>query len=140
VYYKQVSKDTSIYAPPDPLGTNATYYWRVRSYNVLNQYSTWSAVRHFHTKVPAPQLSNPTGATALSSPVSLNWKSVDKATSYIVQVSTSASFSSTVVNKSLTTLSYTTSSLTKGKTYYWWVQAVAKYSSDWSEVRSFTVQ
>ena len=140
VYYKQVSKDTSFYAPPAPLATNATYYWRVCSYNVLNQYSQWSAVRHFHTKVPAPQLNDPAGATALSTPVSLSWKSVDKATSYIVQVSSSASFSSTVVNKSLTTLSYTTSSLTKGKTYYWRVQAVAKYSSDWSEVRSFTVQ
>jgi hypothetical protein len=93
-----------------------------------------------HTKVPAPLLGDPAKALALPVPVGLNWGSVNKATGYIVQVSNSASFSSTVVSRTVTTLSYTISSLTKGKTYYWRLKAVAKYSSDWSEVRPFTVQ
>jgi hypothetical protein len=82
VYYQQVSGDTSFYAPPAPLDTNTTYYWRVSSFNVLNQYSLWSAIRHFHTRVPGPQLNDPAGAAALSTPVSLSWKSVDKAANY----------------------------------------------------------
>jgi len=140
VYYAQVSKDTPSFAPPDPLAMNATYYWRVRAYNAANQYSLWSTVRYFHTKLAAPLLSDPGQALALSAPLTLDWKSVARAASYIVELSSSASFSSPVVDKTVTTLSYTTGSLTRGKVYYWRVLAKGTYSSDWSEVRSFTVQ
>jgi murein DD-endopeptidase MepM/ murein hydrolase activator NlpD len=135
--------NTFTFIPTDALDTNATYYWRVHACNAAKQCSLYSAVRHLHTKVPAPLLSEPAKAMSLSAPVSLKWGSVIKATGYIVQVSSSSSFSSTLVNKTVTLPNYTTISslaLTKGKTYYWRVQAVAKYSSAWSEVRSFTVQ
>jgi hypothetical protein len=44
VSYKQVSKDTSSFAPSDPLNTNATYYWRVQAKGAYS--SDWSEVRY----------------------------------------------------------------------------------------------
>jgi hypothetical protein len=39
----------SNYTPVTSLNSNTTYYWRVRSYNTLGQYSSWSTVRIFTT-------------------------------------------------------------------------------------------
>ncbi len=141
VYFKYVPKETSNFTPLDPLASNATFFWRVRAYNAAGQYSLWSSSRHFHTKLPATALISPGNAGTAAAPVTLQWGSVGGATGYTVQVSTSASFSSTVVNKTVTAASYTiTSSLTKGKVYYWRVQAKGTYSSDWSAARTFTAQ
>ena len=86
-------------------------------------------------------LVNPSNTATIPSPVSLQWGSVSEATGYTVQLSTTPCFWSMMVNKAVTATAYiVTTSLTKGKVYYWRVQARGTYPSDWSETRSFTVQ
>jgi hypothetical protein len=118
---------------------NVTYSQGNGSYavNALYVLSSLSAV------VPpaAPALTSPSnGATAVAINPTLNWASSTGATSYGVQVSTSPSFTSTVVNQTgITTTSYAVSGLSNNTTYYWRVNATnAAGTSAWSGSRSFT--
>jgi hypothetical protein len=127
------------------LTNGTTYYWRVNATNAggTSAYSTsWS----FTTSgggggnpPAAPTLSSPVnGATGISTTPTLNWNASTGATSYQLQVSTNASFSSTVVNQSgITGTSYGVTGLTNGTTYYWRVNATnaggtSAYSTSWS--------
>jgi GH18 family chitinase len=87
----------------------------------------------------APTLSSPSNtATGVSTTPTLSWNASSGATSYQLQVSTSSSFSTTVVNQSgITSTSYTPSVLTGNTTYYWRVSATnaggtSAYSTAWS--------
>jgi hypothetical protein len=101
------------------LPANRAFFWRVLVYDAAGQYSNWSAVRHFYTKLAAPLLVNPGNTATIPSPVSLQWASVSEATGYTVQLSTTPNFSSMLVNKGVIATTYTVViSLTKGKVFY----------------------
>jgi hypothetical protein len=140
--YKPVDLTPSNYTPSPELVTNSTFYWRVRVYNDTEQYSNWSSVRHLHTTLRAPVLDTPADTTtAVSLRPNFVWKEVTGATSYVIQVSTSTSFSSPTISRTVNGLSYTSSiNLISGKKYYWRVYAKGSFNGPWSEVHYFTTQ
>ena len=115
--------------PPSP---NKTYYWRVRAGNEFNagdQFGDWSEVRTFLTKP------NPPDSVKLTSPFSgianarrkqvLRWETQSLVTKYVIEISTSPTFSSTIKRDSL---SSNLDSLEVffpnfNQKYYWRVQA-----------------
>jgi parallel beta-helix repeat protein len=121
---------------------NTRYYWRVSATNAggTSSYSnTWS----FTTIVPgpaAPTLASPSnGATRVSNSPMLSWNASLGATSYALQVSTSADFSSLVVNQSGIVGTWNVVSLSNNTTYYWRVNATnVAGTSGWSTAWSFT--
>jgi hypothetical protein len=144
VYFQAVTSST---APPTkslplPLTPNRTFSWRVRSVNASGQYSLWSSALSFHLSLPAPTLNLPDdGDYDISQRPTFSWNPVNEATSYILQVSYSDDFRSTVINKTITGSSYQlTSNLVAQEQYSWRVKAVGTYSSPWSEVRWFHVK
>lgn len=93
----------------------------------------------------SPALSTPLspadGATGLGTGVTLQWTEVNFASTYTVQVSLNADFSTTVYSQTLSGTSADISGLQPGKVYYWRVRAanfcgVAAYS----ETFAFQVQ
>jgi hypothetical protein len=89
----------------------------------------------------APTLSSPAnGATGVALNPAMIWNAVTGATTYRLQVSTSSSFSSTVVNDStLSGTSRTIGPLAGATVYYWRVRAKNSYGTgNWSTVWSFT--
>ncbi|MEJ5244805.1 MAG: T9SS type A sorting domain-containing protein [Bacteroidota bacterium] len=88
----------------------------------------------------APTLSLPANnATNVAINPVLEWNSVNGATGYVLQVSTSSTFTTTVVNQSVTGTTYNVSGLNYNTTYYWRVKATdGTNESDWSSVWSFT--
>ncbi len=125
------------------LSNKTTYYWRVRAKNVGGT-SAYSQARSFTTIVAAPStpaLSSPTdGAVNQPTILSLNWNAVTDAETYRLQLSTSANFSTTVVDDStLATTSRQIGPLTNNTTYFWRVRAKnAGGTSAYSQARSFT--
>lgn len=89
----------------------------------------------------APTLSSPENESVnVSVSPSLTWNPSSGATSYQTQVSTSASFSSTVFNQSnITANSVTVNGLQNNTEYYWRVRASnSSGTSNWSSVWAFT--
>lgn len=88
----------------------------------------------------APVLSAPAnGATGTSTSPTLSWIASTNATTYTVQVSNTADFSSILSQSTLSTTSLTLNGLTNGTTYYWRVNASnATGTSTWSNTYSFT--
>jgi hypothetical protein len=125
-------------ASPD-LNPNTKYYWRSRTWNTLNHYSIWSAVRYFRTALSAPVLSTPTdgGTTTLLRPP-FNWADVPGAASYTIQVSRNSTFTSLVVTKTVVPSTYTaTINLPANIPLYWRVKAngvngPSLWSASWS--------
>ena len=118
------------------LSYSTTYYWRVKSYNAIDS-SDWSAVWNFTTRQAppaAPVLISPSnGATALDTFTTLVWQSVANAIGYRVQLSTSSTFSTLIVNDSLTMINRTLTHLFYNTTYYWRVKSYTlSDSSDWA--------
>lgn len=130
--------------PAGDLDPNATYYWRVRSFNADGQYSQWSVIRYFRTAVLPPVLTTPDHEVAVLHTLQpFDWESVSGASGYTIQVSRNNTFTSLVINAS--TIGEGTSEyeppapLPNGMTLYWRVRANAVNGpSDWSVVRSFT--
>lgn len=88
-----------------------------------------------------PTLSSPANAaTNQTLAPTLSWAAASAATSYNLQVSTSNTFTTTLVNLAgLTTTSRAISGLSNSTTYFWRVSATNTTStSAWSAVRSFT--
>ncbi len=130
---------SSTFTPPLPLTANRTFYWRVCAFNTDEESSRWSLVRYFHTNLPAPGLLSPIDGEIASATANIDWKDVEEATGYTIQISAYANFKSYVVNTTVTTSNYS-KILVKGQKYYWRVKTKGTYTSDWSEVRSFTAQ
>ncbi len=124
-----------------PLANGTTYYWRVNASNDGGT-SSFSTPWNFTTvaaSLPSPSLVSPAnGASDQATTLSLQWNAVSNASSYHLQVSTVASFASTVVDDStITTLSRSVGPLMDGTTYYWRVSALnssghSPYSATWS--------
>ena len=88
----------------------------------------------------APLLVSPADlATGVTVPAALSWNASTGATSYRVQVSTSASFTVLAFDQSVTTTSASATGLAASTVYYWRVNATnAGGTSAYSTVRSFT--
>jgi hypothetical protein len=134
------------YKPTTILNSMSTYYWRVRAQDVAGNWGGWSTTRSV-TVVPAipptPVLSSPAlAAITNDSKTVFTWASALNASSYRVQVSSVATFATTIVNASVFTTTYQPGiSLGSDGTYYWRVQSVnaIEQASAWSVVRSFTL-
>ena len=123
------------------LANNTLYYWRVSATNSGGS-SPYSSSWSFTTIIAAPgvpTLASPSNAaTNVSIAPTLTWNPVTGATYYHLQVSTSASFSSNVVNKdSLTVTSSSVTGLANSSSYYWRALAwnaggASAYSTPWS--------
>jgi hypothetical protein len=142
----------SFYQVVGTLNTDAIYYWHVR-FNYtdasLGSHTTaWSTTFSFKTSITAPVLSLPADGTNPQSDLTptFDWGNVTNAGSYMIQVSSSPTFATTVIN---TTVSGATNStytpgvpLAGGTLYYWRVRAnavVGHYGpSGWSTVFTFT--
>ena len=118
---------------------NVTYLQGDGSYSANAIY----ALASFNAVVPpaVPQLLSPADAAAnITTSPTLSWSAASRATSYRIQVSTSASFSTAVVDDStLATTSRQVGPLTNNSTFFWRVNARnSGGTSAWSNVRSFT--
>ncbi|HWP82728.1 MAG TPA: fibronectin type III domain-containing protein [Bacteroidota bacterium] len=134
---------TTTSSPVSGLRHNTSYFWRVRATNAGGT-SLWSTVWRFTTAVAdplAPSLvSPPNGATGISVNATLEWSATLGATSYRLQLSTSTSFTTLIIDEGgITSTTKSLTGLTSGTTYYWKVQSNnSAGSSGWSTVWSFT--
>jgi hypothetical protein len=129
------------YTATTPLAGNTKYTWRVAAFTAEGYRSVWSSVWSFTTPIAGPSLTAPLNGETLSA-LTFVWTSVSNAKNYTLQVSTVSSFSSTVINKTITgSTSYSPiESLPYDTVLYWHVKAnFAIGSSAWSEVFTFRI-
>jgi hypothetical protein len=136
------SSTYSYYTPTTALSTGI-YYWRVRAIDSQGYAGYWSSTWSFTTTIGAPTLSSPSsGSTVSDTTPTFSWYSVSGADYYQIQVDDSSYFSSTAIDTTTYSASYTpTYSLSVG-TYYWRVRGYdysAGYCS-WSSTWSFTIE
>jgi hypothetical protein len=120
---------------------NTVYYWHVSASNSAGS-SSYSAVRSFTTTQSAPlapTLGSPANSAAgISTSPTMSWNASATAISYRLQISTSATFASTVIDQSaIATTSKAIAGLSNGTVYYWRVSATnatgpGPYSSIWT--------
>ncbi len=133
--------DSTQYTFTEELNGFTTYYWRVNAANV-GGISDWSTVFHFSTgeAVPhAPALVGPNDEASNVTDATLLWNSVQRATSYRVQIAQDDDFSTLTVDQDdITNTFYKATNLEKWTVYYWRVRGVgAGGQGYWSETRSF---
>jgi hypothetical protein len=137
------STTTTSYKVTGLTGGGITYYWAIRAINAAGYTpsDTWS----FSTfGVPDQvKLTSPADfAVGMAQPIRLIWQPATRATSYRVQVSTTATFDAGTVltDKTVTGTSNDVSGLTAGITYYWHVLGHndAGDSAFWSATRQMT--
>jgi len=127
------------------LTANTTYYYRVRAYKgTLNSdYCEEASATTLPPPPPTPTLKSPASASTVPSLTPrLEWNASSGAVSYGVQVSTSSSFTTLLVNEAgITDLYYDIApgTLNWNTTYYWRVNARNSFSStsSWSSSRYF---
>ncbi|TDI83749.1 MAG: T9SS type A sorting domain-containing protein [Caldithrix sp.] len=127
------------------LSNSTTYYWRVNATNAIGT-SGWAPAWEFSTEgagsaPAAPALSSPSdNATNISTAPNLVWNASSGATSYQLQVSAVADFSTTFVDQSgITSNTYQINGLLNNTTYYWRVKATnANGTSPYSTVWQFS--
>ncbi len=127
------------------LTNTTTYYWRVNAKNTGGT-SAYSSTWNFATITAAPAaptlVSPSNGATGQPTTLTLSWNASSGASTYRLQVSTSSTFATTIVNDStITATSRQLSGLTNTTTYYWRVNAkntggTSAYSGTWSFITS----
>jgi hypothetical protein len=143
-----VLDSSNLPAPSSPftgLATSTKYYWRARGANSAGG-GIWSPVWSFTTVAPgaptlAPDLLIPSDNTA-NVPLNqaLHWSTVGGISSYRVQLSTSADFTTKVVDTTaLGVTSLPLNGLAENTKFYWRVRAVnGAGDGPWSPVWSFT--
>ncbi len=126
------------------LANNTTYYWRVNAMNAGGT-SGWSGAWNFTTVISAPSaptLLTPANAeTGVPVLTGFSWTASSGATSYGLQVSTDALFTSVVVSQTgLSGTGYTLAApLSNSTLYYWRMNATnAGGTSSYSSTSSFT--
>jgi hypothetical protein len=125
------------------LATSTAYYWQVNETNPVGT-GPWSGVWSFTTisaAPAAPVLISPTNNAVNASyypKLYLNWSSLTSASSYTVQVSTVADFS-TFIQATVSTNTDSISGLSQNSAYYWRVSATNTLgTSAWSNVWKFS--
>jgi hypothetical protein len=130
---------TSHTIPAGSALANGTYYWRVQAVDAASNESGWSATASFVVNVPAaPVLQAPTnGSSTTDTTPTFTWGAVTGVDDYILQYSTSESFTSPT-SVTVGTTTYTPPSAMALGTYYWRVKATltsggeTAYSTAWS--------
>lgn len=126
-----------------PLSEGTSYYWRVNANNNVGT-SDWSNTSTFTTILVAPavpSLVSPADSeTGVATAPTLVWNASNQASSYQLQVSTTVSFSTTVIDQSdIAATTFSVSALTNNTTYFWRVNATNEGgTSDWSSIWQFT--
>lgn len=127
--------------------TNFTsYYWSVRAKNANNEYSEWSSIAQFRTKLATPTIASPVhnAIGVLSQGTSLTWNSVNGATYYTVQYSQDQNFVNNTygaVYENITATTKELPNLVREMYYFWRIKAhVDGESSEWSLINMFKVQ
>ena len=139
---------TTSYVDND-LELNSSYSYKVRAYVTIDDataYGSYSSVLSRATELDAVTLSSATLANSLTS-VTLKWSAVDNAAGYEIYRSTDggSSYSKIATVSDGSTVSYTHSSLSLGKTYKYKVRAYATLDSgtvygSFSSVKSVTTK
>jgi predicted phage tail protein len=126
------------------LSASTLYYYEVSAYNAngYSGYSNEASAVTLPPPPPVPVLVAPAYGSVISTLTpTLGWNASSGATSYGVQLSTSATFATTVVNQSgLSSTQYAVASGLSWKTlYYWRANATNSLgsSSTWSAVWLF---
>jgi len=126
-----------------PLNTGTLYFWHVRAQNEAGASPYSSAFRFTTTTAPpAPMLiSPPDSATVVPLPVRFIWSRVASATSYHLQVATSAAFTTIVFQDSaITDSTRSVASLSWSARLYWRVRSRnASGASEFTAPWVFTV-
>ncbi|MBX2977036.1 MAG: VCBS repeat-containing protein, partial [Ignavibacteriaceae bacterium] len=118
------------------------YYWRVRAKNQTG-WGDWSAVWNTTTIIEKPAnftlLSPANNSMGQLNPVTVSWNTSARADKFILQLSTSSTFTSFVVDDSTQTdLTEVLPTLNNYTQYYWRVKSVnVGGESDWSLVWNF---
>ena len=106
------------------LSAAKTYYYKVRSYRVVNGanvYSSFGSVKYAATAPSVPSITSVAGGTGK---ITVKWKAVTGASGYALYMSTSASGTySKVAALNSSTLSYTKTGLSAAKNYYFKIRA-----------------
>ncbi len=134
---------TETFAELADLENGFEYFWRVRVIEPV--YSPWSGPNSFTTTITgelgAPVLESPeAGAENVALAPTFEWSSVAWADTYAIEVATDSSFSSTVIDETLSAQAYQPGSdLEENTTYYWRVKgSSATQDSSWSATGIFT--
>ena len=117
-----------------------TYYWRVRGINI-HQNSIWSSTRKFTTRpaiFPVVLVAPINGAQYIPMTQNFIWRPQTNATQYQLQVSTSPTFATTLLDYTTPDTTYTFTTIPNA-TIYWRVRGLnASNTGEWSNVWSFT--
>ncbi len=142
--YKAVGETSSEGYTNSGLTTNKTYYYKVRAYRKVGStkvYGSFTSVLSAKPVLGVPK--SVKAVRASSSSIKVNWNKVTGATGYQVYRATAAAGTYTLVKtvKATTeaTQTYTNTSLTNGKSYYYKVRAIRTksgktYTSGYSAV------
>ena len=131
----------STFTPLNEFDPNMKYFWRVRAVNTLGHMGAWSKLSYFRSAILPPDLLSPAdGASLLTLRPTFDFSDVAGASSYTVQVSASAAFTTVLKNySSASSMVIAGSNLPANATLYWRARANGTNGpSLWSAVRSFT--
>jgi hypothetical protein len=137
---------TGTYDPSGPvtgLWPSTTYYWQVRAFNYIGEKTTANTGAWWHFTImsnPSPALIYPPNKTAIHTNLpTLTWETIHGATGYTIQVSKTNTFSSTLINSTVTGSSYPVTKAFRPKTVLFWRVRTNMPSgvSAWSDVYSF---
>ncbi|MGY6521478.1 MAG: LamG-like jellyroll fold domain-containing protein [Mongoliitalea sp.] len=128
------------------LQANKTYFWRIRTSNPAGtgqRSEIWSfrtvstEINLYPTTLIAPQKA----ATFQNPSISFAWERVSEATAYHLQVSERSDFSSIAFqNQTINATSFSLSTLTSGKVYFWRVRVRnGSIFSAWSDAWNFSI-
>jgi len=123
------------------LQSHTTYYWRVRARNIGGE-SAWSSTRSLVTIIAPPSQVNLVTPTNNQNGVSISpymkWNKALRGDKYRIQVSTTQSFASFVVNAETIDTTLQARDLIPNRTYYWRVRSSnSGGDGSWSTTFSF---
>jgi hypothetical protein len=126
-----------------PLSPSSQYFWHVRAQNAAGA-SPYSVTFRFRTTdvPPAPLLVSPAdSATRVPVPTTFLWNAASGATSYLLQIGTSAAFTTLLLNDStITTTSRTVANLPYSAVLWWRVRGKnSSGSGEFAAPRVFTL-
>lgn len=138
-----ISKDSiqSTSYQVDGLEFSKEYFWRVRASNDFG-FSDWSEVWDFQTTNIRPVLLRPANNSLnISNPVILEWRAIEGATQYFVQIAKDENFNNLVISQENVPTNTYTFEGEYNNTYYWRVKVkIGDYTSDWSDIWTFSMQ
>jgi len=123
--YSLVTKTTKLSYTNSSLTTGKTYYYKVRAYKTVNGVKNYGSYSSVVSAKPIPATPSLAAKNAGSKKITLTWKKIDGATGYEVYRATSknGTYSKVTTITKSSTVTYTNTGLTKGKTYYYKVRA-----------------